>query len=85
MRTLDPFFPEWMEWLGFPHFEPFDGQFENVMFELVIITFILGMWYCERMAKKSEPERKKREALAQKQFEDMLRSHGGDVHKKRRA
>ena len=81
-RTLDPFFPEWMEWLGFPHFEFFDGQFENVMFELVIITYIVGMAYCEWSAKKHEPERKKREALAQKQFEDILRSHGIKIPKK---
>ena len=83
MRKLDPFFPEWMEWLGFPHFEFFDGQFENVMFELLVITFILGMGYCEYTAKKHEPERRKREELARKQNEDILRRHGIHIPEKK--
>jgi hypothetical protein len=74
-----------METLGFPHFEFFgaEKQFENVMFELIIILFVLSMWYCFHIEKKAEPERKKREALEQKRFEAMLRSHCIDVPKRK--
>ena len=62
--TRDPFFPDWIYDLGMPHFDVFDMEVYNILFELTIIAFILQALYIElvveRRLKKQKDTKKER-------------------------
>jgi hypothetical protein len=59
----DPFFPDWIYDLGMPHFNLYETEVYNILFELTIIAFILQVLYIELVA---ERRRKKKNKTSQK-------------------
>jgi steroid 5-alpha reductase family enzyme len=55
--NLDPFFPEWMAWLGFPHIHIFKEDMGDIILEFSILFMI----YCLITWKIQDDRRMKRE------------------------
>jgi large-conductance mechanosensitive channel len=55
----DPFFPDWMYTLGMPHFNLYETELFNMLFELTIIAFILQFLYIELVVERRRRLKKK--------------------------
>ena len=70
--NLDPFFPEWMAWLGFPHIHIFKEDMGDIILEFSILSYIACL-----ISWKIQDERRAKEQ-GQKQ------QHSHQHHRKRK-
>jgi steroid 5-alpha reductase family enzyme len=64
--NLDPFFPEWMAWLGFPHIHIFKEDMGDIILEFNILFMI----YCLITWKIQDDRRMKREQEEQQKHKN---------------
>ena len=61
--NLDPFFPEWMAWLGFPHIHIFKEDMGDIIleFNILFMIYCLITWKIQddrRMQREQEEQQK---------------------------